>query len=74
MLVGRGSAVGIVTRYRLDGTGIEPLILVVEQSRVCIRSLAGIPSSNHAGGMDVCVVCCSGISDMRTENMKAHNG
>ena len=25
-----------------------------------------------AGGMDVCVVRCRGISDMRTEDMKVH--
>jgi hypothetical protein len=24
--------------------------------------------------MDVCVVCCKGISDMRAKDIKAHNG
>ena len=27
-------------------------------TRVCGRSLAGIVGSNHAGGIDVCVMCC----------------
>ena len=34
-------------------------IPVVEQSkmRVCCRSLAGVAGLNHAGDMDVCIVC-----------------
>jgi hypothetical protein len=24
--------------------------------------------------MDVCVVCCRGLSDMRTEDIKVHSG
>ena len=28
---------------------------------------------NPAQGMDVCVVCCRGISDMSTEDTKVHN-
>ena len=36
-------------------------ISVVERSkaRVCGRSLAGVAGLNTAGGMDVCVVCCT---------------
>ena len=29
------------------------------KASVCGRSLAGIAGSNSAGGMDVCVVCCT---------------
>jgi hypothetical protein len=51
-------------------------ILVAESSkaRVCGRSPAGIAGSNPAGGMDVCVVCCIGINDTKTKDMKVHNG
>ena len=57
-MVGRDSVVGVATRYELDGTGIEP-ILVGEWSkaRVCGRSLAGVADSNPVGNMDVCVLC-----------------
>jgi hypothetical protein len=56
---GGDSSVGIATRYGLDPSG---------------QSLAGIAGSNFAGGMDVCVVCCRGMSDVRTENIKGHDG
>ena len=52
---GRDTSFGMATRYGLDRPGIE----LAERSevKVCGRSLAGIASSNPAGGMDVCVVC-----------------
>ena len=52
------------------------LIPVVERSktRVYGRSLAGIAGSNPAGGMDVCAICCRGINDMNTKDIKVHNG
>ena len=40
----------------------------------CGRSLAGIAGSNPAGGQDVCVMCCRRVSDLRTEDIKVHNG
>jgi hypothetical protein len=36
-------------------------------ARVCGLSLAGVASSNRAGGMDVCVVCCT----VRTKRQEA---
>ena len=42
-------------------------------ARVCGRSLAGSAGSNPTGGMDVCVVCRRGISDMRTEDVQVRN-
>ena len=55
---GRDSSVGIATRYRLDGPGIESPIPVAVRSKawVCGRPLAGIVGSNPTGVMDVCVV------------------
>ena len=69
---GRDNSVGVVTRYCLEGPGIESLwwrnfrhpsrsvlpIPVVERSkaRVCGLSFTGATRSNPAGGMDVCVV------------------
>ena len=35
---------------------------------VCGRGLAGIVGSNPAGGMDVRVVCCRGISEIRAKS------
>jgi hypothetical protein len=52
--VSRDSVVGIATRSLradgLDGAGIA------DPSG---RALAGITGSNPAGGMDICVVCCT---------------
>ena len=31
-------------------------------------------TKNPVGGIDVCVVYCRGISDMRTKDIKVHNG
>ena len=53
--------VGIATRYWLYGPGIEFLSIPVakrSKARVCGRFLAGVASSNPAGGLDICVVCC----------------
>jgi hypothetical protein len=36
--------------------------------------LAGVEGSNPAGGKDVSVVCCREISDMKTKDLKVHNG
>ena len=44
------------------------------KTRVCGCSTAGIAGLNPARGMVVCVVCCRGISDMRTKDIKVHNG
>ena len=44
------------------------------KARVYGLSFAGITGSNPAGGMDVSVVCCRGISDMRTEDKKGRSG
>jgi hypothetical protein len=38
------------------------------------RTPAGTASSNPAEGMDIYVVCWTGISDMRTEDTKVHSG
>ena len=43
------------------------------KARVCGRSNAGAAGSNPVRCRDVCVVC-RGISDMRTEDVKVHNG
>ena len=56
---GRGSVVGIATRYGLDGPVIESLpIPVAVRSKAWVfgRSLTGIVGSNPTGGMDVCIV------------------
>ena len=42
------------------------------KARACDRSPAGITDLNPAGDMDVCVVCCRGTKDIRTEDIKAH--
>jgi hypothetical protein len=44
------------------------------KARICGLSLAGVTDSNPAGGMDVCIVCFRAISDMKTEDIKVHNG
>jgi hypothetical protein len=58
-------------RYKLEGSGFDSRlpIPVAERStsRVCGRSVAGVAGSNQAGGMDVCVVCCT----VRTKIAKA---
>ena len=46
----------------------------LSKARVCGRSPAAIAGSIPAGGMDVCVVCCRGISDMMTKDVKVHGG
>ena len=72
-MVGWNSSVGTATRYWQDHPGIEFLpTSVVEPSnaRVYGRSLAGVADSNPAGGMDACVVCCTGIRNMRTVDEK----
>ena len=65
-------------RYKPEGRGFDfqRRSPVAAQSKVqaCGRSFARIAGSNPAGGMNVCVVCCRGISDMRTEYVKKHNG
>ena len=44
------------------------------KARVCGPLLAGVAGLNPTGGMDVCVVSCRGISDMRTDGIKEKNG
>ena len=52
------SSVGIVTRYGLDGPGIESCQSLAELSKPGVygRSLTGVAGSNTAGGKDVSVV------------------
>ena len=47
----RYSSVDIATRYGLDGPG--------SNADPNSRALAGVAGSNPAGGLDVCVVCCT---------------
>jgi hypothetical protein len=56
--------------------GSNPPIPVAERckARVCGRLLAGVTGLNPTGGMDVCVVSCRGISDMRTDGIREKNG
>ena len=60
----------VALRYKLEGRGFDSRlpIPVAERStsRVCGRSVAGVAGSNPAGGMDVCVVCCT----VRTKRQK----
>jgi hypothetical protein len=40
--------------------GLKPApVTERSKARVCGGSLAGVATSNPAGGMDVCVVCCT---------------
>ena len=55
------------THYGLDGPGIV-------SDDPSSRAVAGIADSNPAGSMDICDVCCRGISDMMIEDIKVHNG
>lgn len=38
------------------------------------RSPVGIAGSNPTKSMDVCVVCCTGKGNTRTEGIKVHIG
>jgi hypothetical protein len=69
-----GSAVGCGTELRSGRVRVRLSIPVAKRSeaRVTGRPLAETVGSNPAGSLDVCVVCVA--EDMRTEDMKVHNG
>ena len=50
-------------------------ILTAERTmaRVCCRPLAGVVSSNPAGFMDVCVVCCKYRQKAKSRTIKTKN-
>ena len=70
--MGRFNSVGIAIRYGLDGAGSDFPSGRAILARICYQLVAGVPGSNPAGGMDICVVCCRRISDMKTKDIKVH--
>jgi hypothetical protein len=48
----------------------------LSKARVCSRSLARIAGLNHVGGMDACVLCCTGKrkAQCRTRKTKKRIG
>jgi hypothetical protein len=70
--VGWDSSVGKVTFYGLDGRGSNPAYPSGRpvKGEGLLLIACGIVGSNPGGGMDACVACCRGISDIRTDDMK----
>jgi hypothetical protein len=60
----------------ISRVGSQEPIPVAERYKVRVygQSFDGVSGSNPTRDMDDCVVCCRGISDMKTENIKVHNG